>query len=60
MDPYTPDNSPTATIKRYGTADEAYLDLKAGRVDWGGGVSEARAEGRGKKEGGEGFENVGM
>ena len=34
MDTYVSDNFPHATIKRYGTADEAYLDLKSGRVDY--------------------------
>lgn len=34
MDTYVSDNFPKAEIKRYGTADEAYLDLKSGRVDY--------------------------
>ena len=34
MDSYITDNFPGADIKRYGTAEEAYLDLKAGRVDY--------------------------
>lgn len=34
MDTYISDNFPTADLKRYGTYDEAYLDLKAGRVEY--------------------------
>ncbi|MGL5294304.1 MAG: transporter substrate-binding domain-containing protein [Aeromonas sp.] len=34
MDGYMTDNFPTARIKRYGTIDEAYLELIAGRVDY--------------------------
>ncbi|WP_413701554.1 transporter substrate-binding domain-containing protein [Psychromonas sp. KJ10-10] len=34
MDLYVSDNFPDAQIKRYGTFDEAYLDLKAGRLDY--------------------------
>ena len=34
MDLYISDNFPSANIKRYGSADEAYLDLKSGRLDY--------------------------
>jgi arginine/ornithine transport system substrate-binding protein len=34
MDTYVSDNFPDATIKRYGSYDDAYLDLKSGRVDY--------------------------
>jgi len=34
MDLYISDNFPSADIKRYGSADEAYLDLKSGRLDY--------------------------
>ncbi|WP_024872857.1 ABC transporter substrate-binding protein [Tolumonas lignilytica] len=34
MDTYVTDNFPDATIKRYGSYDDAYLDLKSGRVDY--------------------------
>jgi len=34
MDTYVTDNFPSASIKRYGTSEEAYLDLKSGRVDY--------------------------
>ena len=59
MDTYITDNFPNATIKRYGTADEAYLDLKSGRVDYVLADSAAITDGLLKKEGGDGFEFVG-
>ena len=34
MDTYVSDNVPDTEIKRYGSYDEAYLDLKSGRVDY--------------------------
>ena len=34
MDTYVSDNFPDTEIKRYGSYDEAYLDLKSGRVDY--------------------------
>ena len=34
MDLYITDNFPAAKVKRYGSADEAYLDLKAGRLEY--------------------------
>lgn len=51
MDTYITDNFPNATIKRYGTADEAYLDLKSGRVDYVMADSAAISDGLLKKEG---------
>ena len=59
MDTYITDNFPNATIKRYGTADEAYLDLKSGRVDYVMADSAAISDGLLKKEGGDAFEFVG-
>lgn len=34
MDTYITDNFSSADIKRYGTMEEAYLDLKSGRIDY--------------------------
>lgn len=59
MDLYISDNFPTAEIKRYGSADEAYLDLKAGRVDYVMADSAAITDGLLMKEGGDKFEFVG-
>lgn len=59
MDTYITDNFPEATIKRYGTADEAYLDLKSGRVDYVLADSAAITDGLLKKEGGDAFEFIG-
>ncbi|PJG59476.1 ABC transporter substrate-binding protein [Aeromonas cavernicola] len=59
MDTFITDNFPNATIKRYGTADEAYLDLKSGRVDYVLADSAAINDGLLKKEGGDQFEFVG-
>ena len=59
MDTYITDNFPNATIKRYGTADEAYLDLKSGRVDYMMADSAAISDGLLKKEGGDAYEFIG-
>lgn len=59
MDLYISDNFPSAQIKRYGSADEAYLDLKAGRLDYVMADSAAISDGLLAKEGGDKFEFVG-
>lgn len=59
MDLYISDNFPSAEIKRYGSADEAYLDLKAGRLDYVMADSAAISDGLLAKEGGDQFEFVG-
>jgi len=59
MDLYISDNFPSAKIKRYGTFDEAYLDLKAGRVDYVIADSASISDGLLAKEGGDKFEFVG-
>lgn len=59
MDLYISDNFPSAKIKRYGSADEAYLDLKAGRLDYVMADSAAIADGLLAKDGGDKFEFVG-
>ncbi|MCE2570174.1 ABC transporter substrate-binding protein [Motilimonas eburnea] len=59
MDTYVTDNFPKAEVKRYGTADEAYLDLKAGRIDYVMIDSAAISEGLLNKPGGDAFEFVG-
>ncbi|MEH6452947.1 MAG: ABC transporter substrate-binding protein [Psychromonas sp.] len=59
MDEYISDNFPQAEIKRYGSADEAYLDLKAGRVDYVMADSAAISDGLLAKEGGDKYEFVG-
>lgn len=59
MDLYISDNFPAAKIKRYGSADEAYLDLKAGRLDYVMADSAAIADGLLAKDGGDKFEFVG-
>jgi len=59
MDMYISDNFPAAKIKRYGTFDEAYLDLKAGRLDYVIADSAAITDGLLAKEGGDKFEFVG-
>jgi len=46
-------------IKRYGKQDEAYLDMKAGRIDLLMADSLALSDGFLKKEGGDGYEFVG-
>ena len=47
------------TIKRYGKQDEAYLDMKAGRIDLLMADSLALSDGFLKKEGGDAYEFVG-
>jgi len=59
MDLYISDNFPEAEIKRYGSADEAYLDIKAGRLDYVIADSAAISGGLLAKEGGDKFEFVG-
>lgn len=59
MDLYISDNYPSAKIKRYGSADEAYLDLKAGRLDYVMADSAAITDGLLAKDGGDKFEFVG-
>lgn len=59
MDLYISDNYPSAKIKRYGSADEAYLDLKAGRLDFVLADSAAIAGGLLEKEGGDKFAFIG-
>lgn len=59
MDLYISDNFPAAKIKRYGSADEAYLDLKAGRLDYVMADSAAITDGLLGKEGGDKFAFVG-
>lgn len=54
-DNYLSDNYPDTEIKRYGTQDEAYLDLQAGRVDAILADSIAINDGFLKTEQGEGF-----
>jgi arginine/ornithine transport system substrate-binding protein len=59
MDLYISDNFPDAKIKRYGTFDETYLDLKAGRLDYVIADSAAITNGLLAKDGGDKFEFVG-
>ena len=59
MDKYVSDNFPSAKIKRYGTFDEAYLDLKAGRANYIIADSASISSGLLAKEGGDKFEFVG-
>lgn len=59
MDLYISDNYPQAQIKRYGSADEAYLDLKAGRLDYVMADSAAISGGLLAKEGGDKFALIG-
>ena len=59
MDMYISDNFPTAKIKRYGTFDEAYLDLKAGRLDYVIADSASISDGLLAKEGGDKFDFIG-
>jgi len=59
MDLYISDNFPSAKIKRYGSADEAYLDLKAGRLDYVIADSAAISGGLLSKDDGNKFEFVG-
>ncbi|TEW51707.1 ABC transporter substrate-binding protein [Psychromonas algicola] len=59
MDKYVSDNFPSAEIKRYGTFDEAYLDLKAGRVHYIIADSASISSGLLAKAGGDKFDFVG-
>jgi len=59
MDLYISDNYPSAKIKRYGSADEAYLDLKAGRLDFVLADSAAVTGGLLEKEGGDKYAFIG-
>lgn len=59
MDLYISDNFPSAKIKRYGSAEEAYLDLKASRLDYILADSAAISDGLLAKKGGDKFEFVG-
>jgi arginine/ornithine transport system substrate-binding protein len=59
MDLYISNNFPSADIKRYGSADEAYLDLKAGRLDYVLADWAAINGGLLEKEGGDKFAFVG-
>ena len=59
MDTYVTDNFPKGEIKRYGTADEAYLDLKSGRLDYVMIDSAAITDGLLNKPGGDAYELVG-
>lgn len=58
MDTYVSDNFPSANIKRYGTAEETYLDLKSGRVDYVLADTASLMDGLVKKSPGE-FELIG-
>ena len=59
-DKYLTDNyGKDVALVRYGTADEAYLDLKAGRIDYVFLDATAIEEGLLNKEGGDAFEFVG-
>ncbi|MGB5443876.1 MAG: ABC transporter substrate-binding protein [Psychromonas sp.] len=59
MDTYISDNFPKAEIKRYGSANDAYLDLKAGRLDYVLADAAALMDGLLGKEGGDKFEFIG-
>ena len=59
MDSYISDNFPDADIKRYGTSEESYLDLKAGRVDYVLADYASLMDGLIKKEDGAKYELVG-
>jgi len=59
MDTYITDNFPSADIKRYGTAEEAYLDLKSGRIDYVLADYASLVDGLIKKEDGANYELVG-
>lgn len=59
MDLYISDNFPSAKIKRYGSADDAYLDLKAGRLDYVMADSAAISGGLLAKDDGDKFEFIG-
>ncbi len=59
MDTYISDNYPDAAIKRYGTAEEAYLDLKSGRLDYVLADTASLVDGLLKKDGGADYQLVG-
>lgn len=59
MDSYITDNFPGSDIKRYGTAEEAYLDLKSGRIDYVLADYASLLDGLIKKEDGKNYELVG-
>lgn len=59
MDLYISDNFPSAKIKRYASFDDAYLDLKAGRLDYVMADSAAISSGLLAKEGGDKYDFVG-
>lgn len=59
MDLYVSDNYPDAKVMRYGSADEAYLDLKAGRLNYVLADSAAISGGLLAKEGGDKFAFIG-
>lgn len=59
MDVYISDNFPLAKIKRYASADDAYLDLKTDRLDYVIADSAAISGGLLAKQGGDQFEFVG-
>ena len=59
MDLYISDNFKSAIIKRYGSANEAYLDLTVGRLDYILADSAAIVDGLLGKEGGDKFAFVG-
>jgi len=58
-DKYITDNFSDAEIKRYGAQDEAFLDLKAGRLDLVISNIPSLKEGLLEKEGGDAYEMVG-
>lgn len=59
MDTYITDNFPNATIKRYGTADEAYLNIEIRSCRLCAGRFRCHHRWSAEKEGGDGFEFVG-
>lgn len=59
MDLYVSDNFPGAEIKRYGSFDQAFLDIKAGRLDYVMADSAAVVGGLFEKEGGDKFAFIG-
>lgn len=59
MDLYISDNFSQSKIKRYGTANDAYLDLKTGRLDFILADSAAISDGLLSKEGGDKFAFIG-
>lgn len=59
MDTYVSDNYPDAKIMRYGSANDAYLDLKSGRLNYVLADSAAITDGLLGKKGGDKFNFVG-